>query len=243
MFPEICSIGPFTIYSYGLMLVIGFVAASGLACQQAKREHINPDVIFNLCFIAFIFGVAGARIFYVVSNFAYYLRKPLEIIMIQQGGLSWFGGLIFGTLAAVVYIKGKKLSVYKTLDLLIPFVALAQSIGRIGCLLNGCCYGKHAELGLYFPVHEAILIPTQVYSSLLLILIYIILRFLQERPHKAGQIFYTYLFLYAIKRFFIEFLRADSARIFLGMTLFQAICAIVFLISVFSLIRVSKIKQ
>jgi phosphatidylglycerol:prolipoprotein diacylglycerol transferase len=243
MYPEICSIGPFTIYSYGLMLVMGFVVSSFLAAQQAKRQGMSPDVIFNLAFLAFICGVIGARIFYVINNFSYYLNKPAEIVMLQRGGLAWFGGLIFGTLAAVVYIKRKKLSVYKILDLIVPFVALAQSIGRVGCLLNGCCYGRHAEFGIYFPVHDAILIPTQVYSSLLLIFIYIILRIFQDRPHKDGQIFYAYLFLYAIKRFFIEFFRADSPVFFFGKTLFQVICVVFFIISVFSLIRISKEKK
>jgi len=240
MFPEICSIGPLTIYTYGLMLVIAFSVSSFLACRQAKKEMMNPDVIFNLMFFVFLSGVLGARIFYVVTNLNYYLKNPLEIIMLQRGGLAWFGGLISGTLFGVVYIKFKKLSVYKTLDLLVPFVALAQSIGRIGCFFNGCCYGKLTQFGIYFPVHDAVLIPTQLISSLALILIYIILRLLQDRPHKAGLIFYAYLFLYTIKRFSVEFLRADSPVILFSFTLFQLLCVVIFFISVFNLIRISK---
>ena len=111
MFPEICTIGPFTIYSYGLTLVIGFVIATYLACQQAKREGMNPDEVFNLAFFSFIFGVIGARLFYVLSNLSFYLNNPIEMIMLQRGGLSWFGGLILGTISGIIYLKSKKLSI------------------------------------------------------------------------------------------------------------------------------------
>jgi len=243
MFPTICTIGPFTVYSYGMMLVIAFSAASLLICQEAKRQGIDPEVIFNLLFFTFIFGIIGSRILYVIDNLSFYAKDPIEAIMLQRGGLSWFGGLILGTGASIIYMKLKKLSIYKTLDLVVPFVALAQSIGRIGCLLNGCCYGKHAEFGIYFPAHESILVPTQLYSSLLLLLIYIVLRFLQDRPHIDGQIFYAYLLLYSAKRFFIEFLRGDSPPFFSCLTQFQVISAIIFLVAVFKLILIAKTKK
>ena len=243
MFPEICKIGPFTIYSYGLALVAGFMVASFLACQQAKRLGMDSDMIFNMLFMAFVSGVAGARIFYVLDNFGYYTAHPVEIIMLQRGGLAWFGGLMLGTLSAVVYIKIKRKSIYRTLDLIVPFVALAQAIGRIGCLLNGCCFGKHADFGLYFSVHQEILIPTQLYSTLLLLVIYIILRLLQDSPHRDGQVFYVYLLLYALKRFFIEFLRADSPAVLLGLTLFQLLSIAVFFVSAVSLVIIYKARK
>lgn len=235
MHPEICKLGPLTIYSYGLMLVIGFIASTLLASAQAKREGIDPDIIFNLCFIVFVFGIIGARIFYVFSNFDYYLRNPLEAIMLQKGGLAWFGGLILGTFSGIIYLRLKKLSVYRAADLLVPFVALAQAIGRLGCFLNGCCYGKESVFGIYFPSHDAVLIPTQLYSSLLLVFIFIVLRFLQDKPHQQGAIFFTYLLLYSTKRFFIEFWRADSPHLAFGLTLFQFISIAVFLVAVIAL--------
>jgi phosphatidylglycerol:prolipoprotein diacylglycerol transferase len=240
MHPEICKIGPFTIYSYGLMLVIGFAVASILSCRQAVKEGLDPDAVFNLAFFSFLSGVAGARVFYVATNLGNYLRNPIEIIMLQKGGLAWFGGLIFGVLFAVIYMRSKRLPVYKTLDLLVPFVALAQAIGRIGCLFNGCCYGKYSQFGIYFPAHDVTLIPTQLYSSFLLVAIYIVLRVFQALPHKSGQIFYAYLLLYTAKRFLIEFLRGDSPVLPVGLTLFQLICIAIFIISIFGLIRVSR---
>jgi phosphatidylglycerol:prolipoprotein diacylglycerol transferase len=218
MYPEICRIGPFTVYSYGLMLVTAFLVATFLACIQARKEHISPDMILNLTFGAFVSGVIGARLFYVAENLPHYLGNLPEIIMFQRGGLSWFGGLISGIAFSIFYIKYKKLPVYRILDLVSPFVALAQGIGRIGCLLNGCCFGD-----------EGALIPIQLYSSLALIAIYAVLRFLQERPHRAGEIFYAYLLLYSVKRFIVEFWRQDNPRIFQGLTLFHFLSLALFL--------------
>ena len=232
MHPEICNIGPFTVYAYGLMLVAAFTASSLLASRQAKKENINPEIIFNLLFFVFVCGILGARIFYVIENISYYLKNPKEIIMLQHGGLAWFGGLFFGFISSILYLKYKRLHIFRVLDLVIPFVALAQSIGRIGCLLNGCCFGKTAkEFGVYFKAHDAVLIPTQIYSSLFLLAIFMLLRFLQDKPHKEGQIFFAYLLLYSLKRFFIEFWRADNPIIFCGLTLFQLISVAIFCIS------------
>lgn len=243
MHPIICTFGSFTVYSYGLMLALAFITSVSLAGGQAKREGLNPDIIFNFSFLVFISGIAGARIFYITGNISHYLKDPLEIIMLQRGGLAWFGGLIFGAAAGIIYLKKKKLPAYKIIDLIIPFVALGQAIGRIGCLLNGCCFGRESFYGLHFDIHSAFLIPTQLYSSLLLIIIFIILRFLQERPHREGQIFYAYLFLYSIKRFFIEFWRADSQRILTGLTLFQILSLVMFIFSLFKLLSIKTSKD
>lgn len=225
MHPIICKIGPFTVYSYGLMLAIAFLAGSTLAGIQAKKNNINPNSIFNFLFIVFISGIIGARLFFIIENIGYYIKHPIEIIMLQQGGLSWFGGLGLAGISAVIYLKKHKLSAYTILDLIAPFVALAHAIGRIGCLLNGCCFGFT-------------LIPIQAYSSLILILIFIILRFLQDRPHKPGEILFVYLLLYSSKRFFIEFWRADNEIILFGLTLFQILSIILFCLAALKLYRI-----
>lgn len=240
MHPEICKIGPFTIYSYGIMLALAFLASSYLAASEAKRQDMSADVIFNLVFIAFVSGIIGARFFYVAQNLSFFMKRPFEIIMLAHGGLSWVGGLISGVFSGTAYIKYKKLPLYKTFDLIAPFIAFGQAIGRIGCLLNGCCYGRESGFGIYFPVHGAILIPVQIYSSLVLILIFIILRFMQALPHKHGQVFFTYLLLYSAKRFFLEFWRADNPVVFFGLTLFQITSLIIFCVAVFNLALIRR---
>lgn len=243
MLPEICHLGFFTVYSYGLMLVLAFFVCVYLASLQAKKEGVDPESIFNLCFFVFIFGIIGARVFYVLYDFSFYLRHPLEIVMLQHGGMAWFGGLIFGSAAAIVFLKRNKLGLLKTLDLLVPFVALAQAIGRIGCLLNGCCYGRPSEFGLYFKNIGQVLIPTQFYSALLLILIFLVLRFIQNRKHATGEVFCAYLFLYSIKRFFIEFFRNDSPKSFYGLTLFQVLALLTFVVSLLVFIKILRSKN
>ena len=243
MLPEICRIGSFTIYSYGLMLVLAFFVCAYLSSLQAKKENFDSETIFNLLFLVFIFGIIGSRVFYVLINAGFYLRNPLEIIMLQHGGMAWFGGLIFGTTAAILFIKKHKMNLLKTLDLLVPFIALGQAIGRIGCLLNGCCFGRESEFGIYFKVFDKVLIPTQLYSSLLLLLIFMVLRFKQDAKHLPGEILCSYLFLYSLKRFFVEFLRNDSPRIFYGLTLFQILCLVMFFLSLGMFIKLFVDKK
>jgi len=230
MHPELCTIGPFTVYSYGAMLALAFFVAVSFASMEAKRQGLKPDFIFNLYFIVFIFGIIGARIFFVLENLSYYLKSPLEIILVNRGGMSWFGGFFLGLASGIIYIRRKNERVYKVLDLGVPFLALAQSLGRIGCFLNGCCFGKG-------------LIPAQLISSLLLLLIFVILRLLQSKPHREGQVFYAYLFLYSIKRFLMEFARADNKIIIFNLTLFQLISIFVLVFSAFRLASYLKKKK
>jgi len=225
------------------MLVAALFIGVGLARIQAKKEGIDPEKLSNLLFLAFIWGIAGSRIFYVVENMEYYLRQPLEIIMLQHGGLSWFGGLILGAAAGIYYLKRNNLPVYKTLDLCVPFLALAQAIGRIGCLFNGCCFGKESATGFYFPAHSAVLIPIQLYSSLALLFIFVVLRLLQDRPHRQGQIFLVYLVLYSLKRLFIEFWRADNPPVLYGLTLFQCLSILLLAFSLVKLVLIAKSKD
>lgn len=243
MHPEICTIGPLTIYSYGLMMAIAFLVAVSLAVRQAKLEKINPEAIFNLCFWILIAGVAGARIFYVAQNIGHYLKNPLEIVMLQRGGLSWFGGLILSVFTGWVILKIKRLPMLVIFDLLAPFVALAQAIGRIGCFLNGCCYGKTSAWGIYFPVHDATLVPVQLYSTLLFILIFIGLRVIQLRPHKTGQVFWSYLALSSVARFLLDFWRADNPPVLWGLTIFQVLSAVVFLYAASRIFFLGRAKK
>jgi len=242
MMPYICKIGPFTVFSYGLMLVVAFVVAGFLAARHGRKEGFNPDEIFNFLFFVFIAGIIGCRILYVLYNLQFYMENPLEIFMLQHGGMAWFGGLILGSAAGFFYLKRKGLPVLKFLDLIIPFVALGQAIGRIGCFLNGCCFGKISEFGVYFPSLDEVRLPTQIYSSLLLLTIFIILRLFQDKPHKPGMILAGYFLLYSLKRFVIEFFRGDSPYLFLNLTLFQLLSIGLFLFSISMFVVLSLAK-
>jgi phosphatidylglycerol:prolipoprotein diacylglycerol transferase len=214
------------------MLAIAFIISSYLAKKKAREQSINTEFIFNLAFIVLISGIIGARLLYVILNFYYYIKHLGEIIMLQMGGLSWFGAFFLGSSSAIIYIKKKGFNLYQTLDLIVPFVALGQAIGRIGCLLNGCCFGKPSPSGLYFIIYNQILIPVQLYSSLSLLLIFFVLRVIQDRPHRDGDVLFAYLMLYSIKRFLMEFLRADNEAVIFGLTVFHLISLAVFLLCI-----------
>ena len=114
------------------------------------------------------------------------------------------------------------------MDLTAPYIALGQSIGRIGCFFNGCCYGKPVAWGIYYPVHNARLYPTQLFETAGLFIIFLILKRAQSKPHEAGFVFVFYLWLAAIERFIVEFYRADHDFLWLGLSLAQYVALGVF---------------
>ena len=213
-----------TIYSYGLMLAIAVVVSTLLLAYDAHRSNINADIIFDLVFWAVIGGIVGARMFYVALNYPFFMKHPNEIIMIQNGGLAWQGGLILGSIVVVQFIKLKKLPLSPMLDILVPYLALGQSFGRIGCFLNGCCYGRVFDGGIYFPVHDATLYPTQLYLSVGYLIIFIILNQYKRFSEMPGLVFASYLILASSLRFGVEFFRADHEILFFGLSIFQFVC-------------------
>lgn len=228
MHPIICKIGPLTIYSYGVMMALAVIICAVLMSKDASRSlKIKPEIIFDLVFWVVLAGILGARIFYVFLNLDYFRGDPLEIIQIQKGGLAWQGGLLAGIPTGIFYIRKHALPFGKTLDLAAPYIALGHSIGRIGCFLNGCCYGKEVFWGIYFPVYHAHLHPTQLYESLSLFFIFLILRKYQKLNQTPGRVFIAYLFLASLERFVVEFFRADHLTTWLGLSVFQWVSLIV----------------
>lgn len=228
MFPVILKIGPVTIYSYGLMVFIAVIVSLNLLVKEARRMGYDKDTIFDLGIAIIFAGIIGARLLYVILNLNFYRHNPKEIFMLHHGGLAILGGVIIAILVTFIFMKLKKMPFLFTLDLIVPFAALGQSIGRVGCLLNGCCYGFPSKVGFYFPVHGAILFPVQMLSSLLMLFLFIFLRMKLHKPHSTGIIFTSYILYYSFARFFIEFMRADSPRLFLNLTIFQYFCLVLF---------------
>ena len=236
MFPKICTIGPFTIYSYGVMFALSVGVCSWLIQRDSRRWGIQPDVIVDFAFWVVLSGILGARIFYILLNLGFFLEDPKEMIMIQNGGLAWQGGLILGMTVGIFYLRRRRLLLRETLDLCAPYVALGHPIGRIGCFLNGCCYGKEVSWGIYFPIYHAHLHPTQLYESAALFLIFVILKQYQKFSPKPipGQVFVFYLILASLERFGVEFLRADHTWTWLGLSIFQWISLAVMAAAVYA---------
>ena len=232
MHPIIAKIGPLYVYSYGLMVAIGFAIAMLLAYRHANEFGVDKDKIVDFGIAILLGGIFGARLLYVLTNLKYYISHPLEIINLTKGGLVWYGAFLFGILVGIIFVKRNKINFWKGADLLAPYIALAQAIGRIGCFLNGCCYGGEVPssfiFSVVFPGESVFRHPTQIYSSFILLLLFIILRAWQKIRRFNGEVFLGYILLYSITRFGLEFLRGDNPRIFSIFTLSQLISIPVF---------------
>ena len=232
MHPVLLKIGPVTLYSYGVMLVLAFVAATWLAARVTRQlppahRAIPADRIQDFFSLALLGGLVGARLFYVALHWGAFSRAPLEIVAIWHGGLVWHGGLAGGLVAGGLYARAHQLALVRVLDQIVPFVTLGHAIGRVGCLLNGCCYGTPTDAwcGLVFPGQSVAVVPTQLLESVGLLLLYLVLRALQ-RPgllQYPGRLFGGYLMGYAALRFVLEFLRGDQVPWWMGLTLQQVI--------------------
>ncbi len=224
MHPVLFRIGPFALHTYGVFVAMAFLSAIALALRQARREGVDPDRILDLCFYLLVSAIVGSRIFYVVIEWPTFWQDPLEIIRIWHGGLVFYGGFIAALLTAWWYTKKTGLSRWKTGDILAPSVAFGQFVGRIGCFFAGCCYGTASDLpwAVTFTDPESLapkgipIHPTQLYSSLNALAIFVVLVVLGRKKSFEGRIMWTYVLLYGVSRSIIEFVRGDARGALVG---------------------------
>jgi phosphatidylglycerol:prolipoprotein diacylglycerol transferase len=220
--PILFHLGSFPVHSYGVMVALAFLAGLWTATLRARREKISGEIIGDVTLWLMLGGIVGARAVYVATYWHdEFAGQPfMEIFKIWNGGLVYYGGLIGATVAGMIYIRWKKLPLWKITDVFAPSIALGSVFGRIGCLLNGCCYGRFcaAPWAITFPEgHEthpvgmpAIPVhPTEIYDALLNFALYVFLAWLFRRKKFDGQIFATYLILYAVCRSIVEYFRGD----------------------------------
>jgi phosphatidylglycerol:prolipoprotein diacylglycerol transferase len=240
MYPVICQFGPVTVYSYGFMLAVAAGVCTFLAARDAKKIGVPSGVIPDFTFWTVVAGILGARFFYILLNYRFFMDHPLEIVMVQNGGLAWHGGLIAATLTGLRFIRRRGLPLPTMLDLVAPYAALGESIGRIGCFLNGCCYGREVPWGIYFPVHHARLHPTQLYATAGLFILFLILRRYRKASQTPGDVFVAYLFGASSLRFMIEFFRADHDVLVLGLSVYQWVCVALMATAVYVHLRLKS---
>ncbi len=225
MYPILFKIGTLTIYTYGFFVFLGILTGYLFSLKEANHYQFKKEVVSDLIFWAIIAGFISSRVGYIIINWKEFLDKPLEFI-ISPAGFVFYAGLIGGLIFILIFIKRKDLPLLKTLDFLSAPVVLAHSIGRIGCFFYGCCYGKptNSFLGIKFPPSSPAgalgvrVIPTQLISSFFLLMIFVILLFIRDRKPVQGRIFFSYITLYSIFRFIIEFYRGDSRGYFLSLS-------------------------
>jgi phosphatidylglycerol:prolipoprotein diacylglycerol transferase len=209
--------GSLPIRWYGVMMALAFLAGLWTATRRARLVNVSGEIIADVTMWLMAGSIVGARFVYVTTYWKQeFAGGPFsEVFMIQHGGLVYYGGLIGATLAGIVYLAWKKLPVWKMADIFAPSIALGSVFGRIGCLLNGCCYGRTCDLpwAIHFPAdhetHGAAVHPTEIYDGLLNLILYLGLAWLFRRKKFDGQIFATYLVVYALFRSIAEYFRGD----------------------------------
>jgi phosphatidylglycerol:prolipoprotein diacylglycerol transferase len=233
------------------MMVVGFLLGLWRAMRVSKRYGIASEQVTDAALLALISGIIGARLLFLL------LEAPsrgwgifAEFYRIWQGGLSFHGGLIAAIIAVVTYASINRIKFLKMADLLAPSLAIGYAFARIGCFLNGCCYGAktHLPWALNFldpasgkhtgPVH-----PAQLYAFAANVLIFLILTRVERLKRPAGFVFFSYIVLYSVYRFLIEFIRkgATAQVWFAGLT--QAQVASLAGIAIFGVVLALRCKQ
>ena len=216
-------LGFIQIYWYSLFIFFGILVAKFVILKECKRQNINEDFIVNLIFYTVIFGLIGARLYYVCFNLDYYLKYPLEILEIWNGGLAIHGGIIAGLLCVFIYCKKYNAKLLKLLDIVVVGLIIGQAIGRWGNFFNQEAYGAITTLenlqklgipdfiidGMY--IGGAYRQPAFLYESIWCLAGFIALLIVRHyRYLKTGQLTGVYLIWYSVGRFFIEGMRTDS---------------------------------
>jgi phosphatidylglycerol:prolipoprotein diacylglycerol transferase len=241
MHPDVIHLGRFTLHSYGLMLAISFFVGILLASRRAPARGLSPDLIFDTALVIIFAAILGARLLYVAFHMNE-MRGLLDVVSLWSGGLTMYGGVLSAMLAAWIYLRRRQVSFLKVADTMAPSLALGLGLTRVGCFLNGCCYGKPTTgpFGVHFPPDSfvtrmfgaAAVHPSQLYSALTgLIGFGILLLYDRRRSLPVGRLFALYLMLDGIGRFLLDFSRYYEANVYIvGLTVNQLISIGLFLL-------------
>jgi phosphatidylglycerol:prolipoprotein diacylglycerol transferase len=246
MYPTLIQIGNFTITTFGLMMFLSFVAGAWALSKQLERRGFDKNIAWDVLAWVAVGGILGAKLYYLALHYEDLVARPVEELT-SRGGLVWYGGFIGGVIAYYWQVKRWKLPVATMFDAVAAPLMLAYAVGRVGCFLVGDDYGlpTNGPLGIAFPkgsppstagylrsvggnipadvpdwavlkVH-----PTQVYEVIAALILFAVLWKMSERKLRPGQLFGAYLAFYGVERFLVEFVRAKSDRIILGMSTSQ----------------------
>jgi phosphatidylglycerol:prolipoprotein diacylglycerol transferase len=237
MYPILFKIGPFTIYSLGVLWALAAVCAGWVAQSDLKRHRLDPELASSMVFAAAAGGFVGARLLLILEEWNSFIRSPWDFIF-SGAGFSWYGGLLGGTIALSWWVRRKAIPWLKAADISAPALALGYGIGRIGCFLAGdATWGKVTDVPWAMAFPNAIfgwvdpltgapyppgvkVHPTQLYELVQSLIVFSILWPLRTKDYQDGTIFWLYLILAGSMRFLVEFLRANPL-IAQGMTEYQ----------------------
>jgi phosphatidylglycerol---prolipoprotein diacylglyceryl transferase len=223
VYPKLFEVGPFTVYTYGVLLAASYLLGLKLAMSRAKKRNLDANRVLDLGIYIIISALVGAKLLLLVTDFGTFRADPRELLTLLRSGGVFYGGLILAVTVALLYIRRVGLPLWTTCDVFAPGIALGHAVGRFGCLFAGCCYGKEtsvrwavtftdpfaaANVGtpLNRPLH-----PTQLYEAGAELLILGVLLWTERKGRPfAGRTFWLYMLLYAVSRFVIEFFRGDE---------------------------------
>ena len=218
--PILLTIGTLEIRWYGVMIVLAVVAAIGISLWEAKRRGFSQDVIWDVALWAVIGGIVGARLLHIIDQWNYYMLHPEELL--NFAGLAVWGAALGALVAIAIYVLIKKISFWQLGDILAPGAILAQAIGRVGCLINGCCYGDTCDLPIavtysspnsYAPQGVPIY-PTELMHLVWNLIGFGILWALRKRMKPAGQLFMLYFIVFGVGDFVVHFFREGTPFLF-----------------------------
>jgi len=209
------TVGPLKIHSFSVMLVLAFLLSVYVARKRAPKYGFEPGKISDAAMLCLFAGVIGARLGFIVQELPYYLSHRDELFSLQFQGLTSFGGLVFGFLAFWWFAHRQKRQLRDVLDVVAPSALLGQAIGRIGCLLNGCCYGvvcsTNYPLGVHIDSGPTLHIPAQLYDTFMCLVAFGALLWIEKKwTLQRGQSFSLFLLFFGLSRFIYEFWRAGS---------------------------------
>jgi phosphatidylglycerol---prolipoprotein diacylglyceryl transferase len=252
MYPILFEIGPLTIYSLGIFWALGALAAAWIMQLELKRYGYDSELAGTVVITAAIGGLIGARLLFIIEEWAHFVRAPLSFLL-SGSGFSWFGGLLVGGLTTAWSFKKYRLPFWEAADMSAPSLALAYGVGRIGCFLAGdATWGKVSDVpwamafpnavagwadpltGVPYPPGVGVH-PTQLYEFVQSLIVFAILWWVRKRSHPPGVIFYLYLILAGSMRFVVEFWRVNPV-VGAGLTEYQWMSAILIAIGIFSTI-------
>ncbi len=224
MNPIAFTIGSVSITWYSIIILVGVIVAWIMIAAESKKFGIKSDFVTNLLFWSILFGILGARLYYVAFKWSYYSNHLSEIYKVWEGGLAIHGGILFGLITLVLYCRKYKMSVLRMLDIVAPYVIFAQAIGRWGNFFNQEAYGtmttlNHLRSLKFVPdfvifgmnINGNYYTPTFYYESLWCLLGFVILLIVRKLKYtRIGQTVGLYFIWYSIGRFYIESLRLDS---------------------------------
>ena len=218
MHPELFQLGPIHLRSYGVMMALAFVVGTFLGLRESRRLGLDEDKVVNVILITLIASVFGARLLYVLEHLPEFRREWTSALALWQGGLTLYGGIVAGTFAGLVAAKRMGLPVWIVADALTPALALGTMFGRVGCFLNGCCYGQPTAQpwGVVFPRDSFAFLefgdqpvhPSQLYNAAAGLALFLVFHFSRRRFHVPGVMFWAFVIAFALVRIPLDLTRA-----------------------------------